>query len=60
MHRNHPTLQQCRARLQALYGPRLHGVLLYGLCARGTEEPESDIDLMVLLAGPVDSAREIR
>ena len=60
MHHDDPTLQKCRALLQALYGPRLHGVMLYGSCARGTEEMDSDIDLMVLLEGPVDSAQEIR
>ena len=60
MHHDNPTLQQCRALLQALYGTRLHGVVLYGSCARGTEETESDIDLMVLLEGPVDGAQEIR
>jgi predicted nucleotidyltransferase len=60
MHHDNPTLQKCRALLQAFYGKRLHGVVLYGSCARGTEEPESDIDLMVLLEGPVDGAQEIR
>ena len=55
-----PALQKCRAILQTLYGTRLKGVVLYGSCARGTEETESDIDLMVLLEGPVDGAREIR
>jgi uncharacterized protein len=55
-----PTLQQCRALLQRLYGTRLKGVVLYGSCARGTEATESDIDLMVLLEGPVDAAQEIR
>ena len=60
MHHDDPTLQQCRALLQALYGERLHGVVLYGSCARGTEETDSDIDLMVLLQGPVDGAQEIR
>jgi predicted nucleotidyltransferase len=60
MHHNDPTLQKCRAILQALYGERLHGVVLYGSCARGMEETESDIDLMVLLEGPVDGAQEIR
>jgi predicted nucleotidyltransferase len=34
--------------------------VLYGSCARGTEAPESDIDLLVLLEGPVDGAKEIR
>jgi predicted nucleotidyltransferase len=55
-----PTLQQCRTLLQRLYGTRLKGVVLYGSCARGTEATESDIDLMVLLEGPVDAAQEIR
>ena len=55
-----PMLQKCRALLQALYGTRLRGVVLYGSCARGTEETESDIDLMVLLEGPVNGAQEIR
>ena len=54
------TLQTCRALLQTLYGTRLRGIILYGSCARGTEAPESDIDLMVLLEGPVDGAQEIR
>jgi predicted nucleotidyltransferase len=55
-----PTLQQCRALLRRLYGTRLKAVVLYGSCARGTEAAESDIDLMVLLEGPVDAAQEIR
>ena len=60
MHHDDPVLQKCRAILQVLYGERLHGVILYGSCARGTQETESDIDLMVLLEGPVDGAQEIR
>jgi predicted nucleotidyltransferase len=60
MHPHDPVLQKCRAMLQTLYGTRLKGVVLYGSCARGTEEAESDIDLMVLLEGPVQTAREIR
>lgn len=59
MHNNDPTLQACRTLLQTLYGPRLRGVVLYGSCARGTEDADSDIDLMVLLDGPVDGAQEI-
>lgn len=60
MDRDDATLQKCRALLQMLYGPRLQGIVLYGSCARGTEGSESDIDLMVLLEGPVDGAQEIR
>ncbi len=53
-------LQQCRTTLQALYGKRLQGIVLYGSCARGTQQTESDVDLMILLKGPVSHAREIR
>jgi predicted nucleotidyltransferase len=60
MRPNDPTLRQCQALLHMLYGMRLKGVVLYGSCARGTEETESDIDLLVLLEGPVDTAQEIR
>jgi len=60
MHYDDPLLQKCRALLQTLYDQRLKGIVLYGSCARGTEEVESDIDLMVLLEGPVDLAQEIR
>ena len=60
MQHNDPILQQCQTLLHTLYGTRLRGVVLYGSCARGTEGTESDIDLMVLLEGPVDTAQEIR
>jgi predicted nucleotidyltransferase len=60
MHNDNPTLQKCRALLQKLYTKRLKGLVLYGSCARGTAGVESDIDLLVLLEGPVDVAREIR
>ena len=60
MHNDNPTLQKCRALLQTLYAERLKGLVLYGSCARGPEGVESDIDLMVLLEGPVDLAQEIR
>jgi predicted nucleotidyltransferase len=55
-----PILRKCWAILESLYGARLKGVVLYGSSARGTETEESDIDLMVLLEGPVNVAREIR
>ena len=60
MHRDNSVLRKCRTVLQTLYGKRLKGVVLYGSSARGTDNAESDIDLMVLLAGPVDPALEIR
>lgn len=60
MHDDNPTLQKSRVVLQELYAKRLKGLVLYGSCARGTAEAESDIDLLVLLEGPVDVAQEIR
>jgi predicted nucleotidyltransferase len=46
-------LRRVKSALQDAYGPRLCGVILYGSEARGTAEPDSDIDLLVLLDGPV-------
>jgi len=53
-------LQKCKAALQELYGDRLAGLVLYGSMARGDYDAESDIDLLVLLHGDVNTYREIR
>jgi len=53
-------LGELRSGLEQLYGPRLAGVILFGSHARGEAGPESDIDVLVLLASPVDSWREIQ
>lgn len=55
-----PVLLKCRVLLEALYGDRLKGVILYGSTARGKDSAESDIDLLVLLEGPVNVAAEVR
>jgi uncharacterized protein len=47
-------LRQIKTRLKRAFGPRLQGVMLYGSEARRQAEDDSDIDLLVLLAGPVD------
>ncbi|MFH1540054.1 MAG: nucleotidyltransferase domain-containing protein [bacterium] len=51
-------LQRIKERLRELYGSRFRGLVLYGSVARGDSDDESDIDLLCLLEGPVDS-REI-
>lgn len=48
-----------RARFEALYGERLHKMLLYGSQARGDAEDCSDIDVMVVLEGEVNPFAEI-
>jgi len=54
------TLARVREVLAGHYGPRLAGVVLYGSVARGTAEPESDVDLLVLLRGEFDYFHELR
>ncbi len=50
-------IKQC---LQPVYGDRLRGVVLYGSEARNEAEKDSDIDILVLLAGPVSRLQEHR
>jgi len=54
-----PVIEQCRTALRKLYGDRFVGLVLYGSIARGDFDDESDIDLLVLLAGEVRSMSEI-
>jgi len=60
MRGDEPILLKCRAALETLYSDRLEGVILYGSTARGEDARDSDIDLLVLLEGPVNAAAEIR
>lgn len=54
------TLRQLEIGLRQLYGDRYRGLVLYGSYARGEADEGSDVDLLLLLAGPVEAGREIR
>lgn len=47
-----PVLVRFRAALDALYGPRLERVVLFGSRARGDHRPDSDYDVAVFIADP--------
>lgn len=51
-------LAELRALLAECYGERLKRLVLFGSQARGDAEPGSDIDVLVVLVGPVDSTEE--
>jgi uncharacterized protein len=53
------SLDALRPRLQALYGSRLVQLVLFGSQARGDAEDGSDIDVLVVLKGPVMPGEEI-
>lgn len=52
-------LAELRRRFEALYGERLIHMVLFGSQARGDTEPGSDIDVLVVLKGPVSPCEEI-
>jgi len=53
-------LASVRNLLEDHYGIRLKSVILYGSAARGDWNEDSDIDLLVLLDGPVALGMETR
>lgn len=42
-------LTALRTGLQAIYGPRLRGLYLFGSYARGEQEEGSDVDILLVL-----------
>jgi uncharacterized protein len=52
-------LSELKARLTELYGERLEKLILFGSQARGDAEPDSDIDVLVVLKGEVDDSKDI-
>ena len=53
-------VREFRDELAAVYGNRLKGVYLYGSYARGDAREDSDIDVAVVLEGPVNRWEEDR
>jgi len=53
-------VREFQRELAALYGDRLKGVYLYGSYARGDARWDSDIDVAVVLDGPVRQREESR
>ncbi len=55
-----PILDELREGLQAIYGVRLQGLILFGSYARGEAAPDSDIDVAVVLDDYARASEEAR
>lgn len=53
-------LNRIKERLKVTFRDRLKGIILYGSEARGDATEDSDIDLLVLLEGPVKALGDLR
>jgi predicted nucleotidyltransferase len=51
-------LSEYRARLEEIYGERLMRLVLFGSQAREDAEFDSDIDVSIVLSGPLDDWTE--
>ena len=54
-----PILHELKLGLKELYGDRLVKLILFGSHARGEANLDSDIDLLIVLKGPVSQVQEI-
>jgi predicted nucleotidyltransferase len=52
-------LRELKRELEALYGERLKGLYLFGSYARGDAEPDSDVDVAVVLDEVESAVAEI-
>lgn len=55
----HPILVELKQRLTERYGDRLERLVLFGSQARGDAEPDSDIDVLVVLRDKTDPYEEV-
>lgn len=53
-------LTELKTDLQEIYGPRLKGFYLFGSYARGEQDPESDVDVLIVLDNFTSYCEEIR
>lgn len=53
-------LAQIRTALEERFGTRFKSLILFGSLARGDSTEDSDIDLMVVLEGPIDLGLDTR
>jgi len=52
-------IAEVKKAARAIYGERLDRLIVFGSVARGEATKDSDIDLMLVLRGPIDVGREI-
>jgi predicted nucleotidyltransferase len=52
-------LRELRERLEVLYGDRLVQTILFGSQARGDAQADSDMDVLLVLKGPLRVGQEI-